>query len=179
LVVQAHGVVLDLGAGIGLNLPHLGPAVTGVHLVEPDPHMIRRLRPRVPEHGVVHQAGGERLPLPAASVDTVLATLTLCTVDDPPAVLAELRRVLRPGGRVLVLEHVLSLDPRLAWWQNHLRVPWRCAGAGCNPNRDTVTALDQAGFDTSGLTRFRVPGSLLTAEWVTGAVERVTVSSSG
>jgi len=170
LLAQARGVVLDLGAGIGANLPHLGPAVSRVHLVEPDPHMVRRLRPRVPRHGVVHQTRGESLPLDDASVDTVLATLTLCSVDDPPAVLAELRRVLRSGGRVLVLEHVLSDDPGLARRQLRYRRPWQVLGAGCRPDRDTAAALAEAGFDVAGLRRFQVRGSLLAAEWVTGSV---------
>jgi SAM-dependent methyltransferase len=82
LLMNATGVTLDLGAGIGLNLPHLPPDVTEVHLVEPDPHMIRRLRPEPSGRAVIHQAAAESLPLPNASVDTVLATLTLCTVAD-------------------------------------------------------------------------------------------------
>lgn len=168
LLADAHGVVVDLGAGIGLNLPHLGGAVTGVHLVEPDPHMIRRLPPRLPEHVQVHQVGAEDLPMDDASVDTVLATLTLCTVADPPGVVAEIRRVLRPGGQVLVLEHVRSLDPGLARWQDRLTRPWNWFGAGCHPNRDTAGVFASAGFETAGLTRFRAPGMHLTREWVTG-----------
>jgi SAM-dependent methyltransferase len=170
LLANATGVTLDLGAGIGLNLPHLPPAVTVVHLVEPDPHMIRRLQPGAPEHAVVHQAAGEDLPLPDAGVDTVLATLTLCTVTDLPRVLGEIRRVLRPGGRLLVLEHVLSVRADRARWQNLLQAPWRAAGGGCYPNRDTVRALEGGGFDVSGLSRFSIRGGLLAPEWVTGVI---------
>ena len=172
LVAQADGVVLDLGSGTGQNLPHLGSSVTRVHLVEPDPHMVRRLRPRVPRNGVVHQAPGEDLPLDDAGVDTVLATLTLCTVDDLPRALAEIRRVLRPGGRMLVLEHVLSQDPRLAGWQARLRTPWRWAGGGCNLDRETATTLADNGFDTSALRRFRIAGTWPAEEWVSGVVTR-------
>jgi ubiquinone/menaquinone biosynthesis C-methylase UbiE len=168
LLADARGVVVDLGAGIGLNLPHLGVAVTRVHLVEPDPHMIRRLPRELPGHVQVHQVGAEHLPLDDASVDTVLATLTLCTVDDLPATMAEIRRVLRSGGQVLVLEHVRSLDPALAWWQDRLTRPWNWFGAGCSPNRDTTAAFTDAGFDVSGLTRLQVSGMPLTREWVTG-----------
>jgi ubiquinone/menaquinone biosynthesis C-methylase UbiE len=170
LLEDARGVVVDLGAGIGLNLPYLGPAVTEVHLIEPDRHMIRRLEPRVPENGVVHPVGAERLPFPDAGVDTVLATLTLCTVEDLPAVAAEIRRVLRPGGRLLVLEHVRSEDRRVAAWQDRLDRPWGWVAAGCHPNRDTAAELAAVGLDVAGLRRFTVPGMPLVREWVTGAV---------
>jgi SAM-dependent methyltransferase len=168
LLADAHGVVVDLGAGIGLNLPHLPAAVTAVHLVEPDPYMVRRIRSNLPAHAVVHQVGAEHLPLPDGSVDTVLATLTLCTVDDLAGVATEIRRVLRPGGQVLVLEHVRSSERRIAGWQDRLHRPWRWFVGGCNPNRDTPAALAAAGFDVTGLTRFSVPGMPLTREWVTG-----------
>lgn len=164
----ARGVVVDLGSGVGLNLPHLGPAVTAVHAVEPDPHMLRRLAPNLPPGAVVHQVRAETLPMDDSSVDTVLATLTLCTVQDPVAVVGEIRRVLRPGGQVLVLEHVRSEDPGLAAWQYRLRMPWRWFGAGCNPTRDTTATFAAAGFDTVGLRRIRVPGLPVTREWVTG-----------
>jgi SAM-dependent methyltransferase len=172
LLASARGVVVDLGSGIGLNLAHLGPDVTQVHAVEPDPHMVRRLTPNLPPGAVVHRVGAETLPLPDASVDTVLATLTLCTVQDPAAAVAEIRRVLRPGGQVLVLEHVRSTDPGLAAWQRRLRPAWRWFGAGCDPARDTATTFAAAGFDTGGLRRFDVPGMLLTREWLTGRILR-------
>lgn len=172
LVTGAQGVVVDLGAGIGLNFPHLGPAVTQVHAVEPDPAMVRRLVPVLPANATVHQVGAEVIPLPDGSADTVLATLTLCTVDDLDAVAGEIRRVLRPGGRVLVLEHVRSSSPRTAAWQRRLRGPWRWFGAGCNPDRDTAAALAGAGFDAGALRRFSVPGMPLTGEWLRGSLSR-------
>jgi len=170
LLAGARGVVVDLGAGVGSNLPHLGPAVTMVHVVEPDPHMLRRLTPNLLRGTVVHPERAETLPLPDASVDTVLATLTLCTVQDPVAAVAEIRRVLRPGGQVLVLEHVVSLNPRRAVWQRRVRGPWRWFVAGCNPARDTSGTFAAAGFDTGSLRGFEVPGMPLTPEWLTGAI---------
>jgi SAM-dependent methyltransferase len=170
LRADAWGVVVDLGAGIGLNLSHLGPAVSRLYLVEPDPHMIRRLPHDLPGHVEVHQTGAERRPLDDASIDTILATLTLCTVSDLPATVAEMRRVLRPDERILVLEHVRSLDPGLTRCQDWMRGPWAWFWAGCNLNRDTTNALADNGFDGAGLTRFHVPGMPLTSEWVSGPV---------
>ena len=174
LLAVARGVVVDLGAGVGLNLPHLGPAVTALHAVEPDPHMVRRLTPNLPPGAVVHTTGAEHLPLDDASVDTVLATLTLCTVQDPAAAVAEIARVLRPDGQVLVLEHVLAVDPAVAAWQHRLRLPWRWFGAGCNPTRDTAGQFAAAGFDVDGLERIEVPGLPVTREWVTGVLAAPT-----
>lgn len=178
LVSAARGVVVDLGAGIGLNLPHLGPEVSAVHAVEPDPHMVRRLRPALTDWAQdrgevavrVHEVGAERLPLADRSADTVLATLTLCTVQDLPLALSEIRRVLRPDGRVVVLEHVLSQDPGLASWQRRLSGPWGWLGGGCSPVRATGDALADAGFDVSPLRRMTVPGLPVTREWLAGVV---------
>jgi SAM-dependent methyltransferase len=172
LLTQARGVVADLGAGAGVNLAHLGPDVTHVHLIEPDPHMLRRLPGDLPPQVEVHRAEAEDLPLSTAGVDTVLATLSLCTVRDPDAVAAEIRRVLRPGGGVLILEHVRSTDPGTARRQDRWARPWGLISAGCRPNRDTAGILAAAGFDTSALRRFSVPGMLLTGEWLTGRLAR-------
>ena len=177
LVTQARGVVVDLGAGAGVNLAHLGPAVTHVDLVEPDPHMLRRLGTRLPAHAQVHQAGAERLPLPMACADTVLATLTLCTVQDPHAAVDEIRRVLRPGGRLLILEHVRAADPRLARWQHRTAGIWSRLGGGCRPDRDTVGLLTRAGFDIGVLRHFNAPGMPQASEWVTGWLMPGTASA--
>jgi len=114
LLGAARGVVVDLGSGVGLNLPHLGPSVTAVHAVEPDPHIVRRLSPNLPPGAVVHQVGAETLPLDDDSVDTVLATLTLCTVQDPAAAVAEIRRVLAArAGRSWSWS---MCGPRIRFW---------------------------------------------------------------
>lgn len=167
LVGRASGVVVDLGAGIGLNLPHLGPDVEHVHLVEPDPHMLRRIG-TLPDAATAHAAYAEALPLPDDSVDTVVSTLTLCTVTDLATSLREIRRVLRPGGQLLVLEHVRAPSAGRAWWQDRMRVPWGWAGGGCSPNRDTVAGLSAAGFDTSEVAMFQVPGAVLAWDWAVG-----------
>lgn len=172
LLADARGVVVDLGAGHGANLPLFGSSATAVHLVEPDPHMIRRMPRDLPLHVQVHRAMAEALPLEDESVDTVVATLTLCTVADPQAAVDEIGRVLRADGQVLILEHVRALDPRLARFQDWLGAPWSWVAAGCRPNRDTAGTLAAAGFSTDSLDRFHVPGMGLAREWLTGRIVR-------
>ncbi|WP_205699355.1 class I SAM-dependent methyltransferase [Conexibacter sp. SYSU D00693] len=145
LLAQARGDVVELGAGTGLNLEHYDRTAVGrLVLTEPDPHMAKRLRERVggdPAIEVV-EAGAERLPLEDDSVDTVVATLVLCTIPDPEAALREAARVLRPGGRLLALEHVRSEDAGLAKWQDRLERPWGWVAGGCHPNRNTRATLE-------------------------------------
>ena len=142
LLAGASGVVLELGAGTGLNLDHYDRAkVTRLILAEPDPHMAKRLRARAGDAEVI-DAPAERLPLEDASVDTVISTLVLCTVDDPEATLREVARVLRPGGRLLTFEHVRSDAPKTAKWQDRFERPWGWFAGGCHPNRDTLAAIE-------------------------------------
>jgi SAM-dependent methyltransferase len=138
LLSAASGRVLEIGAGTGLNLPFY-PDGADVVLTEPDPLMARRVGlPIVP-------AAAEALPFDDATFDTAVSTLVLCTVEDPARAVAELRRVLRPGGRLLFIEHVRG-EGRLARWQDRLNRPWRHVGNGCNANRDTLAALREGGF---------------------------------
>ena len=104
---------------------------------------------RIPTRVV--RARAEQLPLEAASFDCAVATLVLCTVTDPARALAEIRRLLKPGGRLLFLEHVRSEDPGLARWQDRLRMPWSWIGCGCQCNRRTVANIHAAGFAVSDL----------------------------
>lgn len=146
----ATGDVLELGAGTGLNLDAYPPTVTSLTLTEPETSMVKRLQQLDARPRVV-QAGAEHLPFEDNAFDTVVSTLVLCTVEDPDQALREVRRVLRPGGTLLLIEHVRSSRPRLARIQDRLHRPWRAIGYGCNCNRDTTTALQNAGFDTTGL----------------------------
>ena len=142
LVGRAQGVVVEIGAGTGLNFEHYDrSAVERLVLCEPDPHMARKLRERVGKGADVIEAPAERLPLEDGIADTVVGTLVLCTVDDPETALAEVARVLKPGGRLLAFEHVRSDDPGRAKWQDRLERPWGWFGAGCHPNRDTLATL--------------------------------------
>jgi SAM-dependent methyltransferase len=152
LLAQARGRVLELGAGTGLNLEHYPAAIDGLTLVEPDPHMTKQLREKLAQAGKaaeisVVEAPGEDLPFPDESFDTVAVTLVLCTVPDPAATLAEIKRVLKSNGQLLFLEHVRAHNPGLAKWQDRLEGPWRFLADGCHCNRDTVSAIDAAGFE--------------------------------
>jgi len=139
LLAEVHGAVLEIGAGTGLNRRHYA-ADAEVTFAEPDPYMARRIpAPVVP-------APAEELPFADGSFDVVVSTLVLCGVDDVGRSLAEVRRVLRPGGRLVFLEHVRAPDgSRLARAQDRLNPVWR-AVAGCDCNRDTLASLEAAGF---------------------------------
>lgn len=142
LIADATGYTLELGGGTGLNVEHYGLAVERLVFTEPERHMAAKLRARLRETGrdaeVVETAG---LPFASASFDTVVTTLVLCTVPDPLETLAEIHRVLKPGGRLLFLEHVRSVDPRVARWQDAMRPVHRFIGRGCHPNRATLETL--------------------------------------
>jgi ubiquinone/menaquinone biosynthesis C-methylase UbiE len=161
LLAEARGRVLEIGAGTGLNLPYFPDAVTELVLTEPSPHMVRRLRANLAgREARIVDAPAESLPFDDGAFDTVVTTLVLCSVEDPERAIAELQRVLAPGGKLLVLEHVRSRDPRLARWQDRVERPWRFIGAGCHPNRDTTALLASAsGLETVRLEHGRLPKS--------------------
>jgi SAM-dependent methyltransferase len=157
---QAAGRTLDLGAGTGANLDLYPQAVTELVLAEPDPHMLRRLRgtaaERSPAASVV-AAPAEALPFPDSSFDTAVFTLVLCTVPDPAAALSEAARVLRPGGRLLFVEHVRSAEPGVARWQDRLEKPWRFLADGCHCNRDTVALIEASPLALEAVEHERLP----------------------
>jgi SAM-dependent methyltransferase len=163
LLETASGRVLELGAGTGHNLPYYTDLVTELVMAEPDPHMAARLRDRLAAEGTpagrpsVIEAPAEDLPFDDGSFDTVVATLVLCTVQDPPRALAEARRVLVEGGRLLYLEHVRSTRPGLARWQDRLERPWGFFAGGCHPNRATDQEIAGAGFWIDSLEREKLP----------------------
>lgn len=146
LLSEARGTVVEIGAGTGANLAAY-PPVDRLLLLEPSPAMRSRLAPLAADHGAdLIDAPAEAIPLPDDSVDTVVTTLVLCSVDDLDAALTEVRRVLKPGGRLLLLEHVRSDEPRLARWQDRVEPVWCHLARGCHPNRDTLQAVQDAGF---------------------------------
>jgi ubiquinone/menaquinone biosynthesis C-methylase UbiE len=149
LLEQATGRVVEVGAGTGLNLAHYPPAVRDLALVEPEPAMRKRLERRLrrsERRAEIVDASAERLPFPDHSVDTVVSTLVLCTVEHPDRALAEIARVLRPGGQLLFIEHVRAEAPALARWQDRLVSPWQRFACGCRCNRATVELMRACGF---------------------------------
>jgi SAM-dependent methyltransferase len=167
LLAGARGRVLEIGAGTGHNLPHYPPGIELV-LTEPERHMARRLTRLAP----VIVARAEELPFPDASFDTVVSTLTFCTVADLPAALAEVGRVLRPEGRLLFLEHVRGLPgSRLERWQDRLERPWGLGACGCHPNRDIAAEVRRAGFELEEPRRVEWP-------WMPALIRPVVIGSA-
>ncbi|WP_436772251.1 class I SAM-dependent methyltransferase [Yinghuangia sp. YIM S09857] len=148
LLADVDGEVLEIGAGTGANLPHYHRA-SRVVLTEPDAAMRRYLAPRLrrcPVPVEVVSAPAEELPFSDGSFDAVVVTLVLCSVADPERAAAEMRRVLRPGGRLVFLEHVAASEPRRRRRQERLDPLWSRVFAGCHLTRDTVRTLRDAGF---------------------------------
>jgi len=155
-LASARGRTIDIGAGTGANLGLYPPAVTELVLAEPDPHMLKRLRPKSGEAEIV-QAPAAELPFEDDRFDTAVFTLVLCTVPDPAAALAEAARILRPGGQLLFVEHVRAEDPALARWQDRLERPWRFCGDGCHCNRDTVAAIEATALKLEEVEKGELP----------------------
>ena len=141
--------VVELGSGVGANLRYL-PADSRLIAIEPNPYMHARLRRAARRSGVeleIRSVVGERIDLPDATAEAVISSLVLCTVSDPAAVLAEIRRILRPGGRFSFAEHVVA-RPRTPtrWSQRALRRPWAWLFEGCSCERDLAHLITSAGF---------------------------------
>jgi SAM-dependent methyltransferase len=161
LLEGARGRVLEIGAGTGLNLRHYPAAVGELVLTEPMEAMARALERRLARDGAggsVHRAPAEELPFPDDSFDTVVSTLVLCTVEDPERAIAEIERVMRPGGRLLFIEHLRSDHERWARWQDRLERPWKAFGDGCRCNRPTLELLGRSGLMLGGVSRGRWRG---------------------
>ena len=159
VIADAGGDVLEIGAGTGANLRLYGPAVKSLTVTEPEPPMLRRLEHKVAEQSPatkVLRAPAEDLPFNDDSFDTVVSTLVLCGVDDQPRALREARRVLRPGGRLIFLEHVRSEDDGLARWQDRFNGVNRFM-VGCECNRPTLDTIRAAGFDVTRVEHGELP----------------------
>lgn len=155
----ARGRVLEIGGGTGANVPFYGPGVESLTITEPEPPMIRRLEQRVGELSpstVVLRAPAEDLPFEDDSFDVAVSTLVLCGVDDQPRALRELRRVLRPGGELLFMEHVRSDEARLARRQDRMNGLSRFL-VGCECNRPTLASIRDAGFTVTHVEHTTMP----------------------
>jgi ubiquinone/menaquinone biosynthesis C-methylase UbiE len=158
---QARGLVLEIGFGTGLNLPHYPPAVEKLVVLDPSSPLAGRVRRRL-RHApmpveVLQLDAADRMPFGDATFDTVVSTWTLCSIEGLQTALAEIRRVLRPDGRFLFMEHGLSDRPVTARLQNLLNPVQNVISCGCNLNRRIDEELEAAGFVILSLERFVVP----------------------
>jgi len=146
----AQGRVLEIGCGPGGNFSHYTDAATEVVAIEPDPYMLERARKRAAavERPIdIRQASAEALPFEDGSFDTVVSTLNMCSIPHPDRALAEVRRVLKPGGEYRFYDHVRYDNGFGAFWQDLITPVWKWLGGGCHPNRDVVRIMEDAGFD--------------------------------
>jgi ubiquinone/menaquinone biosynthesis C-methylase UbiE len=179
LLADARGDVLEIGGGTGANLEFYGEGVRSLTITEPEQPMIKRLEPRIAErapHARFLRAPAEDLPFEDASFDVAVSTLVLCTVDDQPRALRELRRVVRPGGRLVFVEHVRADDPKLARLQDRMHRLNVRVGHGCHCNRPTLDTIRSAGFEVTQLHRDTIPYG---PPWIRPLIVGVAQRSAG
>lgn len=162
LLARADGRVLELGVGTGANFAHYPDAATEIHGIEPTPALLEMARAHAAtlpgaERFALRQAGAEALPYPDQHFDSAIACLVFCTIPDNHGAARELARVIRPGGRLLILEHVASDSGATRRMQNLLNPAWRKLACGCQLNRETGSLLAEHGFDMNGVERWRHP----------------------
>lgn len=150
VVVAADGRVLEVGVGSGLNFPFYGKQVEIVFGIDPSPRLLAIARRRVDTAGVcaeLLQGSATAIPLADSTIDTVVMTWTLCSIADPVAALSEMRRVLKPAGKLLFVEHGLSPEPGIERWQHRLTPIWCHVAGGCHLDRRMDDLICLAGFD--------------------------------
>jgi ubiquinone/menaquinone biosynthesis C-methylase UbiE len=152
-----RGRVIEVGAGNGLNLAHYPPEVTEVVAVEPEPYLRQRAVEEAAQAPVavsVLEGDSDHLPADDESFDAAVASLVLCSVPDQARAVAELYRVVRPGGELRFYEHIRADSPERAGLQDRVDRIWSLFGGGCHPNRDTVSVIERGGFDIERQQRF-------------------------
>ena len=160
MLARASGRVIEIGSGTGANLEHYPRTIEELVCTEPEEPMARRLREKAERSGLavrVVDAPAERLPFDDDSFDIAVAALVLCTVTDPDAAMAEIARVLKPGGRFVFMEHVRAEDPKLAKWQDRLHPLWLRFGHGCNCNRATYETIERSPLEIEAHRRGSIP----------------------
>ncbi|MCP5179123.1 MAG: class I SAM-dependent methyltransferase [Pseudomonadales bacterium] len=170
-VPRARGKVLEIGIGSGLNLPHYGDAVTSITGVDPSAELnvMARARAAALNKPVdVIGVSGEALPADDASYDSIVCTWTLCSIPNPYRAVAEMRRVLKPGGELLFVEHGRADDPGIVKWQHRVEPLWKIIGGGCHLTRRADELLADAGFDVTERTTGYVPGPKIAAFMIHG-----------
>lgn len=162
VVPGAQGRVLEIGIGTGLNLRHYDRSrVSAVVGVDPALRMHRLAKQRIAQTGLPVELIGlqaEKLPIGDHSFDTVVCTYTLCTIPDPVAALQEMRRVLKPGGRLIFCEHGRAPEDSVRRWQDRLQPLWGRIAGGCHLGRDIPALLRAGGFESPDMQRGYVPG---------------------
>lgn len=160
-LAPARGHVLEIGFGTGLNLPHYPKTVTWLTAVDPANFPNRLVEKRTTAGSIpvkLVRLSAETLPFDPGLFDTVVSTWTLCTIDDPVAALREVRRVLKPGGQFIFLEHGRSDDPKIFKWQKRLNPIQRLIACGCNFIRPIDALVRQAGLTVTQFERFQMEG---------------------
>lgn len=161
LIPKARGSVLEVGVGSGLNLPFYSSAVTHLYAIDPSPELLRMAGKKIdrvtfPVELVCQSA--EQLPVDRESIDTIVTTWTLCSIPDPLGALREMKRVLKPGGCLLFVEHGFSPDPKVQAWQRRINPIWRRVAGGCNVDRKIDELIRSAGFNIARLQTTYLPG---------------------
>lgn len=161
-IPQARGDVLEVGIGSGLNLPFYSSEVKRVYGVDPSLELQRMARERAVGRIVnvefLSQSAEEPLPLPNESMDTIVMTWTLCSIANAPRALEQMKRVLKPSGHLIFVEHGRAPDRGVAVWQDGLNPTWKLIGGGCNLNRKVDDVITKAGFHITDLRTFYLPG---------------------
>lgn len=177
VLAPAKGRVLEIGFGTGANLKHYPPDVRRLEIVEPDAALNARAVRRIAASDrdvIVHDLSAERLPFDTASFDTVVSTFTLCSIPDVESALAEVHRVLKPGGQFLFLEHGLSPEPHVARWQHRLTPLQKIIGGGCHLDRAMRPLIERAGLQiqSAGYEERYAPKLPKFVAWLTSGVAR-------
>jgi ubiquinone/menaquinone biosynthesis C-methylase UbiE len=148
-LAPARGRILEIGFGTGRNLPHYPPTVKRIEAIDPDTDLDRLSMPRIAHAAIevdFHHLDAAHLPFEEARFDTVVSTFTLCSIPDVVHALGEVRRVLKPGGQFLFLEHGRSPDSSVARWQDRLNRAWMPLAGGCHLNRPMRALVEDAGL---------------------------------
>ena len=161
IVPQARGEVLEIGIGSGLNLPFYSSQVIRVRGVDPSKELLQMAQKRAASVRIpveLMNTPAEELPVENQAVDTVVMTWTLCSIHNPERALAEMLRVLKPGGHLVFVEHGLAPESKIRAWQNRINRPWRAFTGGCNLNREIDSLISAAGFDIVQMETSYLPG---------------------
>jgi ubiquinone/menaquinone biosynthesis C-methylase UbiE len=161
VIGAAEGRVLEIGVGSGMNLPFYRPPVREVLALEPAPRLVTMARNALRATSMpvsLLEASAEAIPLDGHSVNTIVTTWTLCSIPQAATALAEMRRVLRPGGKLLFVEHGMAPDEGVRRWQDRLTPAWRCICGGCHLNRPIRSMIEGAGFRIDRIETGYIPG---------------------